>query len=78
MTRLKFHRYQHVRTFDTDSLGQLLAEQGFTPIQVFTTNFASVSLRKRIHTRLRGWFGRKMPHLVYIGRLHRENSTEEG
>lgn len=62
-----FHRYQHMRSFTAGSLERLFANQGFTAIKTFTTDFTARTLKDRLKTRLRPALGRKNPHLVYVG-----------
>jgi SAM-dependent methyltransferase len=66
--RHTFHRWQHVRSFDADSLAGLFGRWGFEPVRVFTTDFAARTAWRRLKARLRPAFGRVNPHLVYVGR----------
>jgi SAM-dependent methyltransferase len=66
--RHTFHRWQHVRRFDPDSLAAFFARRGFEPVKVFTTDFGARSPWRRLKARLRPALGRVNPHLVYVGR----------
>ena len=63
-----FHRWQHVRRWDAQSLGHALVEHGFAAVETLTTNLALTPRshplaywRARLGQRL---LGRKQPHLV--------------
>lgn len=66
--RHTFHRWQHLRSFNAGTLEAFMREGGFERQTVFTTDFAARSLPQRLKSRLRPLFGRKNPHLVYVGR----------
>ncbi len=67
-----FHRWQHVRSWSAESLGQFLLQQGFEPVKTLTMDL-SLTLRdgrlryivKRFVSRL---LQRKLPHLVVVAR----------
>lgn len=63
-----FHRWQHVRSFSEADLVTFMRKAGFDPITVFTTDFGASGIIQRLKSRFRPFFGRKNPHLVYIGR----------
>jgi 2-polyprenyl-3-methyl-5-hydroxy-6-metoxy-1,4-benzoquinol methylase len=63
-----FHRWQHVRSFTGDSLAAFMAGGGFEPVSVFTTDFTATTRKQKLKAALRPSFGRKNPHLVYVGR----------
>jgi len=73
--RHTFHRWQHVRSFDADTLAGFFAQRGFEPISVFTTDFAARSPWRRLKARLRPALGRVNPHLVYAGRRRADGAT---
>ncbi|MBT3360330.1 MAG: class I SAM-dependent methyltransferase [Rhodospirillales bacterium] len=67
VTRRTFHQYQHVRSFSGETLAALFAEHHFSCIATFTTDFFANSLRDRLKIRLRPYFRKRNPHLVYVG-----------
>lgn len=66
--RHSFHRWQHVRSFDAGTLGELFRRRGFDEVATFTTDFAARTPWRRLKARLRPALGKRNPHLVYIGR----------
>lgn len=66
-----FHRWQHVRRFDTELLRSFMEKRGLSTQKVFTTDFAARGLNQRLKAALRPYVGRKNPHLVYVGRKER-------
>jgi SAM-dependent methyltransferase len=66
--RHTFHRWQHVRSFDADSLTRFFGHRGFERVRAFTTDFTARSPWQRAKARLRPILGRTNPHLVYVGR----------
>src|SRR5260221_12898677 len=72
-----FHRWQHVRTWSTQSITGCLREYGVEPVEVFATDFtATGSKRVNIKSMVRdvltglGLLQKKtasLPHLVYVG-----------
>jgi 2-polyprenyl-3-methyl-5-hydroxy-6-metoxy-1,4-benzoquinol methylase len=69
--RHDFHRWQHVRSFDAESLPRFFAGIGFTTVRTFTTDFSARSSWQKAKARLRPAIGKKNPHLVYVGRRSR-------
>jgi SAM-dependent methyltransferase len=77
LSKKVYHRWQHVRSWSSQSLASYLKLHGFTPLSVFSTDFSSVntgtpSLRtivKKIisKTGLLKVKEYKGPHLVYVG-----------
>ncbi|HEV2481834.1 MAG TPA: class I SAM-dependent methyltransferase [Puia sp.] len=68
-----FHRVQHVRSFNTDSLGGLMQSFQFEKTFCGAVNFGDYKgkvLLKKIRNALRPLIGSdyKAPHLVYIGK----------
>jgi 2-polyprenyl-3-methyl-5-hydroxy-6-metoxy-1,4-benzoquinol methylase len=76
-----FHRWQHVRSWSSESLGNYLSRNGYEIDKCFTTDFCITfhtdnmknplreklkSLRKSLKHKLKP--GKKMPHLVAIAR----------
>ena len=68
-----FHRYQHVRSWDAESLSQWLHSKGLTPQEIFATNFAvrggrfPLGVLKRLAKRF--LFGDPgTPHLVGVAK----------
>lgn len=66
--RHQFHRWQHVRSFDAESLAAYFGQHGFERVETFTTDFAARTPWQALKAKLRPLLARKNPHLVYVGR----------
>lgn len=61
-----FHRWQHMRRFDANTLAAFMSRAGFELVRTFTTDFGQTN---PLLLWLRHQFARRpLPHLVYIGR----------
>ena len=66
ITRKKFHRYQHVRSFTKENLRIDFENHGFDHIVSFGTDFTARGFKAQLKSRVREHLGRKNPHLVCI------------
>lgn len=70
-----FHRWQHVRSWNAQTLGALLKEQGFRNVKAWTTDFSPpVGLGawgqvRRVFRAIGNGADRGLPHLVAAGQL---------
>jgi 2-polyprenyl-3-methyl-5-hydroxy-6-metoxy-1,4-benzoquinol methylase len=62
-----FHRWQHIRSFDSIRIQSFMSKGGFIATKVFATDFAAVKWWPRFKAAARPILGKKNPHLVYIG-----------
>jgi len=71
----EFHRWQHLRQVDAESMTRLMRDAGFTPIVCQPTRFGP-RRRRRLSRRLKDYLRRltgsdrsePTPHLIFIGR----------
>lgn len=62
-----FHRWQHLRSLNQQSIVELMKRNGFVEHAAFTTDFAEKKAWQKFKVRVRSWLERKNPHLIYIG-----------
>ncbi len=63
-----FHRMQHVRAWNGESLSRYMAGHGFARVACEAVTLTERSLRSRVVTAWNAVSGSRKPHLVYIGR----------
>lgn len=63
-----FHRIQHLRAWDRESLSRYMAEHGFARVACETVTLTERSLRSRVVTLWNAVSGSKKPNLVYVGK----------
>lgn len=63
-----FHRWQHIRSFDGNSLSRLMSKNGFDLVEFKTLDFAAKTFVQHIKVTLLRLLNRKLPHLIYVGK----------
>ena len=64
----RFHKMQHVRSWTARSLSGFMAARGFEEVLSRAVYLGDSWARTRLLTRAAPWIGKKLPHLVYVGR----------
>lgn len=62
-----FHRVQHVRSWTGQSLASFMSGHGFTTVNTHLLYLQETPLKSRVFGLAARAFGKKLPHLVYIG-----------